>query len=411
VTYLLVIAALLALSGGFSASETALFSLEREALSRAGSHAQKLLADPRALLVSLLLGNLVVNLLIFALAPIALASLGVERPLFASLIALVTVLLSGEILPKALALRAPLPIARFVGLPLTIFVAAIAPARRVISFVLDFALRAAGEDQRRELGVSPDALAELVERSREKGVLRHGEADLLAEIVELGDLRVREVMTPRVDVLFIERDVDGPALDAVLEEARRRRVAWLPVVLGGADNVVGSVEVRDLLAQPHRTVASLVSPVGFFPEVGNVLSLLQVMREGGISEAVVVDEWGGTAGVVTLEDVFEVLVGDLLVEGEEKEVEVVPIGERTYRVSGALALRDWNYWLGFEILPNAFETVGGYVTAMLGRIPRRGDRVPLRGGLECEVDEVRGRRVRTLLLEFTGDKLDEEGWR
>ena len=179
----------------------------------------------------------------------------------------------------------------------------------------------------------------------------------------------------------------------------------------GADNVVGSVEVRDLLAQPHRTVASLVSPVRFFPEVGNVLALLQVMREEGVSEAVVVDEWGGTAGVVTLEDVFEVLVGDLLVEGEEKEVEVVPIGERTYRVSGALALRDWNEWLGFEIVPNAFETVGGYVTAMLGRIPRRGDRVPLRGGLECEVDEVRGRRVRTLLIEFTGDRVDEEGWR
>jgi CBS domain containing-hemolysin-like protein len=212
-------------------------------------------------------------------------------------------------------------------------------------------------------------------------------------------------------VLFLERAATPAEVTAALEVARRRRVVWLPIVEGGADNVVGSVEVRDILARPEREIASLVSPVKFFPEVGNVLALMQAMREDRVSEAVVIDEWGGTAGVVTLEDVFEVLVGDLLVEGEEKEVEVVPIGERTYRVSGSLSLRDWNEWLGFEIVPNAFETVGGYVTAMLGRIPRRGDRVPLRGGLECEVDEVRGRRVRTLLIEFTGDHVREGGWR
>ncbi|MEZ6013682.1 MAG: hemolysin family protein [Planctomycetota bacterium] len=408
---LLFLFCLLVLSGSFSASETALFSLEPEARGRIGARAQRLLADPRALLVSILLGNLVVNLLIFALAPAALRDIGIERPVVAGFTALVAVLLTGEILPKALALRTPEPIARAAALPLTLLVRAITPARRVISMVLDFLLRLTGEEHRRESGVSPDALAELVERSRERGVLRHGEADLLAEIVELGDMRVRELMTPRVDVLFLERDATESQLDAVLEDARRRRLAWMPVVVNGADNVVGSVEVRDILVRPDRSVASLMMPTKFFPEVGSVLALLQVMREDRISEAVVVDEWGGTAGVITLEDVFEALVGELLVEGEEKEVEVVPIGERTYRVSGSLSVRDWNDWLGFEIVPNAFETVGGYVTAMLGRIPRRGDRVPLRGGLECEVDEVRGRRLRTLLIEFTGDVRDEEGWR
>lgn len=408
---LFVILGLLVLSGFFSASETALFSLEREARAEGGPYVVRLLSDPRALLVSILLGNLVVNLSIFSLAPSALGAVGIERPIFASFLALVAVLLCGEILPKAIALRAPLQVARAASLPLIFVVKGLAPARRVIMFLLDFALRIAGQDKGREAGVSTDALAELVQRSRERGVLRHGEADLLAEIVELGDLRVREVMTPRVDVLFLERSAAPEEVAETLEVARRQRVVWLPVVEGGADNVVGSVEVRDILARPDRELSSLISPVKFFPEVGNVLALMQAMREERVSEAVVIDEWGGTAGVVTLEDVFEVLVGDLLVEGEEKEVEVVPIGERTYRVSGSLSLRDWNEWLGFEIVPNAFETVGGYVTAMLGRIPRRGDRVPLRGGLECEVDEVRGRRVRTLLIEFTGDHADEGGWR
>jgi len=402
---------LLVLSGFFSASETALFSLEREARVHLGPRGVRLLSDPRALLVTILLGNLVVNLAIFSLASIALEPLGIERPFVAGLTALIAVLLVGEILPKAIALRAPLQVAKLATWPLMLVVQLLSPARRGISVVLDFLLRLSGEEHRSELGVSTDALAELFERSRERGVLRHGEADLLAEIVELGDIRVREVMTPRVDVLFVERGISRADLEPVLAEARRSLIAWMPVVQGGADNVVGAVELRDLLAQPEKSVDELVTPIQFFPEVGSALSLLQVMREQRISEALVVDEWGGTAGVVTLEDVFEILVGDLLVEGEEKLVEVVPIGERTYRVSGALSLRDWNDWLGFEIVPNAFETVGGYVTAMLGRIPRRGDRVPLRGGLECEVDEVRGRRVRTLLIEFTGDRLAEEGRR
>jgi putative hemolysin len=408
---LLLIVGLLVLSGLFSSSETALFSLEPDAPTRRVPRVARLLADPRALLVTILLGNLVVNLLIFSLAPVALREVGIERPWVAGFTALVAVLLAGEILPKALALRMAPVIAPAVALPMAFLVRALGPVRKLIGVVLDFVLRLSGEDRRSELGVSPDALAELFERSRERGVLRHGEADLLAEIIELGDMRVREVMTPRVDVLVLERDAAPDKVAATLDDARRRRITWLPVVAGGADNVVGAVEVRDILARPDRPVESLVTPVEFFPEVGNVLALLQVMREDGVSEAVVVDEWGGTAGVVTLEDVFEILVGDLLVEGEEKEALVVPIGERIYRVSGALSLRDWNEWLGFEIVPNAFETVGGYVTAMLGRIPRRGDRVPLRGGLECEVDEVRGRRVLTLLLEFTGDRVDEGGWR
>ncbi|MFT4543097.1 MAG: magnesium and cobalt transporter, partial [Planctomycetota bacterium] len=134
---------------------------------------------------------------------------------------------------------------------------------------------------------------------------------------------------------------------------------------------------------------------------------LATLREDRVSEAIVVDEWGGTAGVVSMEDIFEELVGELRVEGEESQPPVVPLGEGRFRVSGGLSIRDWNDRFGTNIVPAEIETVGGYVTALLDRIPRRGDRVTLGGGLACEVHEVRDRRLLTLDLFLEEDPADQ----
>lgn len=390
--------ALLALSGLFSGSETALFSLAPPQRARAGARAGRLLEGPRELLLTILLGNLFVNLLYFALVPVLFGGAGTRHALLAGLIALVALLLLGEILPKTLALRAPVFVARLVALPLTLLVRALGPLRRVVGAALEVMLRATGESEREERAVTPEALAAALDKSAADGVLRVGEADLLAEIVELGSMRVREIMTPRVDMLALDFE-DGPQERArVLRETERRRLTWLPVVRGEADRVEGRVEVRDLLAHPDKPLSELAMPATFVPEVAPVLTMLATLRRERVAEAVVVDEWGGTAGVVTLEDLFEEIVGELRVEGETVEKPVIPLGEGRYRVSGGLSIRDWNDLLGTEIVPNAFETVGGYVTALLGRLPEADDRVRLGGGLACQVHEVRGRRVLTLDL-------------
>lgn len=140
-------------------------------------------------------------------------------------------------------------------------------------------------------------------------------------------------------------------------------------------------------------------PVKFVPEVARLVSLLSSFHLDRVSEAVVIDEWGGTAGVVTLEDVFEELVGELRVEGEEKSQEIFNVGEGRFRVSGSLSVRDWNERFNVDVVPAAFETVGGFVSAVLGRIPRAGDEVVLGKGLVGVIDEVRGHRVVTLTLE------------
>jgi magnesium and cobalt transporter len=186
--------------------------------------------------------------------------------------------------------------------------------------------------------------------------------------------------------------LDGSNRAEVLARALEERLSWLPVVDGAPDEIRGSVRVRDLLVHPDRTLRALTMPVLFVPEVASCMDLLRLFRDRKATEAVCVDEWGGTAGYVTVEDVFEELVGELRVEGEAREVEVVPLGEGAYRVPGSLSIRDWNDRFGMRVVPTEFETVGGLVTALLGRIPRSGDEVAY-GHLELEVGEVRGRRV------------------
>lgn len=385
---------LLILSAACSASETALFSLDEQGRGLLSPRARRLLEDPRGVLITILLGNLLVNVLFFALAPLLLPG----SRLAVGVVALLALLVLGEILPKTLALRVPQAVLWFTARPLAVGVRVTAPVRRVVSAFLELSMRALGEDQRSELGITPEALGEALEHSASEGTLALREADLLGEIVEVSSLRVREIMTPRMDVLALDILEDAQEHARVALEAGRRRITWLPVVRGDMDTVVGAVELRDLLTRPEAGLDSMTMPVCFVPEVAPVLSMLATLREERVAEALVVDEWGGTAGVVSLEDLFEEIVGDLRVEDEERQKLVIPLGEGRYRVQGELSIRDWNDLLGARVVPNEFETVGGYVLACLGHLPRAGDRVELGAGLLAEVHEVRGRRVQTVDL-------------
>jgi putative hemolysin len=387
-----VLALLLFGSAFCSAGETALFSLDDAGRERAGPAVQKLLANAQALLITLLLGNLLVNVLIFATAA-GLAPEGKEYGLLATgILALLGVLVLGEILPKSLALREPVAVARLVAPPLYLLVAALAPLRRLVRALLEVAMRVLGEGAREEPRITAETLAEVLTQSAEVGMLAASEADLLAEVVELEGIRVREIMTPRVDMLSLDLAADEDDNIQIMARALARRLTWLPVVRGHADQVAGCVRMRDILSQPERPLADLVRPALFVPEVAGVLDLLRLLRDKHATEAVVVDEWGGTAGTVTIEDIFEEIVGDLRVEGEVGERPVVPLGDGRFRVSGSLSIRDWNERFNLEVVPEGFETVGGFITALLGRIPRAGDRVR-QGGLVWQVREVRGRRV------------------
>jgi CBS domain containing-hemolysin-like protein len=395
---------LLCASAFCSGTETALFALTLEQRERASERVRRLLRDPPALLVTLLLLNLVVNILFFAVVS-GLAPQGAPyRELAWGALALFAVVFLGEILPKALALHLAQPIARNCAWAVETLVILCTPLRRVVQFVLELALRALGDVAREEPPITPDSLAEVLEQSASHGLIGVGEADLLAEVVELEGLRVGEIMIPRVDMLALDLDAEEDDNLQIVARALARRQTWLAAIRGQADDLAGIVRLRDLLREEETPLAQLVKPALFVPEVASVLDLLKQLREHKATEAIVIDEYGGTAGAVTIEAVFEEIVGDLRVEGEAQAAPVLALGGGRFRVSGSLSIRDWNEQFGRRVVPEGFETVGGFVTALLGRIPRAGDRVRAHG-LVTQVREVRGRRVASvdMYIEDSGE--------
>ena len=385
--------ALLLLSGFFSASETALFSLTPTQRASSTPAVRALLHEPRRLLFSVLLCNLLVNVLFFAFARRLMPGAGGLVDIAIGLGVLVTLLVFGEILPKTLGLRLRTACARVAAPMIQVVVAFLGPLSTPLTRLLDLCQRMLGPAEREDAGVTTEVLAHVMERGAEEGALVGLEADLLVEVIELDRVRVREIMTPRVDALFLE--LSGEGRDRMIERALALGRSTLPVIDGGPDQVAGMVRMRDVFRYPDRPIRQLVMPVKFVPEVASALDLLRELRKDRTAEAVVVDEWGGTAGVVTAEDVFEEIVGDIRIEGEARVPAVVPLGEGRYRVAGALSIRDWNEAFGLDVVPTEFETVGGFVTALLGRIPRAGDEARMQN-LLMKVHEVRGRRVLTV---------------
>ncbi|HEX6881787.1 MAG TPA: CNNM domain-containing protein [Planctomycetota bacterium] len=386
---------LLSCSAFLSASEAALFGLTPLERRTASSRTLDLLQDPRPLLATLLLANLVVNTLYFAFASRIWPGLEGWQGLLFGLALLVVLLVFGEILPKILALRGRRTLTRLVAPLLRWLVFLLAPLTRPLLAVLERVHRWLAGWIRPEGGITSEVLARVLQRGAAEGALHEGEVDLLTGILELEDIRVREIMTPRVDSLFL--DASGAERETVVQAALARRQAWLPLIDGEPDRVLGLVRLREVLRQPEQPLRGLARPMTFVPEVASALDLVRALRQAGAEEAVVVDEYGGTAGVVTLEDAFEQILGDLGRDGEARGAGVEPLGGDRFRVAGDLPIREWNEAFGLEVVPREFETVGGFVTALLGRIPRPGDRLRV-GDLELVVGEVRRRRVVTVEL-------------
>jgi putative hemolysin len=418
---------LLVASAFFSGSETALFSLRRDHIRtlvgrsrRTGLAIRRLLARPERLLVSVLFGNLVVNVLYFSIGSgVALRAAGVYGRAAAagvSVAVLLVLLFFGEILPKSLAASAPKAISTLAAWPLLFFHRAIGrPAGVVSSPVTRLVRRLARREPLPEL--EPGELRFLVELAERSGAVSGAEAEMLEAVVELSELRVREVMVPRVDVMFASVD-DSP--EQVLRRMSAETFSAAPVYEGGLDRIVGLVRARDLLAASAEEgsrpadLRALLKPVTFVPESARLAGVLEGARAHGFDVAVAVDEYGGTAGIVSLEDIAATVFGDMADEfdGQERP-EVEQAGEGSFVLAGALSVREWAELFRVEPEPGQSDTLGGFVTHLLGRIPREGD-VTHWGNLRFTVREMRKRRVERVELslesgEAPGKPADAKG--
>ncbi len=315
-------------------------------------------------------------------------------------------MLFGELVPKNLALAHPLGVARMVQGPQRAFTTATKPLTASLNAAANALVRRLGVEPQEELASthSPQELVSLIEASAESGALGRGEAALVQGSLRLDDKLVREVFTPRTRMVSIASD--GPVQD-VLALARGGGHSRFPVTGTDVDDIVGIVGLDQAVAVPPaqrltRRVGDICAPALTVPDTLPLDDLLWALRRRGTALAVVLDEYGGTAGVATFEDVVEEIVGNVHDEHDEVETPVITLGEADWSISGLLR-PDELYDQTSVRLPveqHGYETVAGFVMDRLGWVPRSGDRIEVEG-LALEVERMDGRRVDRLRLTRT----------
>lgn len=420
ITVILLIALPVLLVGSalFSGSETALFSLSAHQQSRLSQSkrpgaiaASTLLSETRALLVTLLVGNMIINVLYFTLSTVlmdrwlaaeVINSSGAAGIAFATLLG---VILFGEVLPKQVAAQRAYTWSSLIGVPLLGIHRLIAPLRIVAEHAVITPLARLIAPSSRPPELSAEELEIMLGMSRDRGIIDEDEQYLLRHVLELGQIKVRDVMVPRVDIHG--HDLSN-SVEQLLDLARETRLRYLPVYENSLDHIKGVVLTRELLINPpddRQKLQAMIRPVYFTPELAQADNLLANLRNRGSTFAIVVDEYGGTAGLVTLEDVVEHFIGDIPGAYErDGQALVEPLSKGVYRVGADLAVHDWVDWFGrnpaMQKAAAGASTLGGVVLGLLGRAPVEGDEVTL-GNMVLTVDEVQGRRIKSVRVELS----------
>ena len=423
----LLLGVLLLLSGLMSGSETALTALgewKLRQLREDGKDPLGLFAmlerNPTRFITTLLIGNNLVN--IAATALVTQMSIQLSRQAgfseaaavgYATAIMTILVLIFGEITPKSIAVHHPVGFARLAIRPVYLMSVVLFPVGRAFAWFTTWVLRAFRLEPSNDPLITENELRMMLRSAEESGVIESSEQEMIKGVIDLEETVVREVMTPRVDVVAISEDA---SLHDMLAATTLHGYSRLPVYRESIDDVRGVAYARDLLKYlgtsddlAKTRVADLMHPPQYVPETTSVLDLMRDMRLRKNHLAVVVDEFGGTAGLVTLEDIIEEITGEIYDEtDEEEEVEFEDLANGSVRIRASVHLEEvedrFRVDLGDE---GEYDTLAGYLISELGRIPQVGESHEV-AGLRFTVEEADERRVTLVRAEQLGSLHDGE---
>ena len=336
-----------------------------------------LLNDTSKLLGSILVGNNLVNIGASSLATsLSIEFFGSTGVGIATGIVTFLVLVFGEITPKSLAAQRAVSIALFVAKPIKFIVILLHPITTVLLKITNGLIRIfGGSGEERSPFVTPEELIALVNVGHEEGVLEEGEKVLLENVFDFKSSQVKNVMTPRTDVVAIDVEI---AYEDLLSVFRDEQYSRIPVYEGTIDKIIGILHVRDFidikLAGAFFDVRKHMREVYWTYEYQNTTMLLQEMRKAQLYLAVVLDEYGGTAGIITLEDIVEEIIGEIEDEYDVAYEDITPTGVGTYNIEGSAKMDDINDVLG-TTLPTEedYDTISGFIFSILGHIPEEGE--------------------------------------
>ncbi|MDP6925017.1 MAG: hemolysin family protein [Candidatus Scalindua sp.] len=410
---------LLCFSAFFSATETAFFSLTREELNRFGKSNSKserlvhsLLKTPKHLLTTILLGNMLANIGFYCASYGVAQEIAVDSSYGGLWVAgavcacsLLTIIIMGEVIPKNIAVKIPDQYSRWAAMPIYLFDKIFLPFRFILTSIINSISRVFDKGGGDEKCVTIDELKMLVEFSEKQGIVDQEERSMIHGILDFKRAQIKEIMLPRVDMNMF--DIADPVQE-LIELARETKDTKFPIYEETPDNILGIVHAKDIFLNPKAQLKGILKPVQFVPEPKSIEGLLRQFRREGSQLAIVVDEHGGTAGLITLEDIIEEIVGEIQDEHEKPRETINKIDENKYLMSGNLSLRDWSDTFGVEIEPMGVDTIGGLVIALLEHIPQKGDSVKYEDFV-FTVESVRKRRITSILQEMNViSKSDED---
>ena len=371
-------------SGFFSASETSLMSLSKiriRYMEEEGVKGAKLVSSliekSSDLLSSILVGNNVVNIAATSVSTSLFINIfGDGGVAIATAVMTVLVLVFGEITPKTIAANSPEKVAVVVSKPISIIMKITKPIVWVFNLLTGIIFKIMGIDND---GVKPfiteEELKAMVNVSHEEGVLEMEEREIINNVFQFGDMQAKEAMIQRLDMVAI--DIED-SYDEIIELFKSEKLSRLPVYQESIDDIVGILNIKDIIFLSDEEIENFdikdyVREAFFTYEFKKITQLLEEMKKEKTQMAIVVDEYGGTAGLLTIEDLVEVIVGDIDDEYDEEEEEIVKINDNEYLVEGSTKISDVNEQLGINLESEEFDSIGGFIIGYLKRIPEENE--------------------------------------
>ncbi len=408
-----VLVILLLFSAFFSSTETAFTSLNRTRLksladegSKKARRVLRMSENYDHLISAILVGNNIVNIASASLATILFVenfNMGTDNgTLWSTVVTTVFVLIFGEVCPKALAKERPEKYAMTVAPLLRPIITILMP------FSLFFGLIKRGlshffkhED---ECAITENEILTFVEEAEQEGGIDEQESELIKSAIEFNELNAEDILTPRVDVVALPIDAPADDVEAMFAECGFSR---LPIYEDTVDNIIGVLHQKDFYKNPHKPITELMQKPTFIAPNMKIGDLLRLLQEEKTHMAVIADEFGGTLGIVTMEDILEELVGDIWDEHDEVVEEITPLGDNLYRVLGTSELENMFEFFGFEDIESESTTVSGWVVSALEKIPEVGDSFEA-DNLAVKVIETDSRRVLAIEVSVLEPSKNEE---
>lgn len=417
VTQLIILILLLGLSAFFSSAETALTTANRirmrsmaEEGNKRAQAAMQVTDNSGKMLSAILIGNNIVNLSAASLTTSLAYSFGGSMVAIASGILTVLILLFGEITPKTMATIHAEKMALIYAPIIRVFMKIMTPLIFVInglSMGILFLLRV--DPSAKNKAMTETELRTIVDVSHEDGVIESDEREMIYNVFDLGDAKAKDVMVPRVHVTFA--DVNS-SYDELIDIFREDKFTRLPIFEDTTDNVIGTINMKDLLlydSSKEFHIRDILREAYFTYEYKSISELLVEMRQAALNIAIVLDEYGETAGLITLEDILEEIVGEIHDEYDENEEEYVKeVGEREYLVEGSLNLDDLNDRLDLDLSSEEYDSLGGFIIERLDRLPEAGDEITTDEGIRMVVEKLDKNRIERVHLYLPEKEETEE---